>query len=309
MRVLFLDTVHPLVSEKLTENGHDCLHLEQASIEEINLLLPSVHGLVIRSRYTMDADFLDAAKELKFIARSGVGMENIDEDYCRQRGIAAFNAAGGNATAVGEHVIGMLLTLFNKLHSAHQEVRSGMWRREANRGLELGSRTVGIIGFGHTGQSLARKLSGFDCSIMAYDKYAPVEMNGVKSATLKEIQSDCDVVSFHVPLTEETHHYFDEAFVNAMARPFHLVNASRGPVASTAAMVQGLKEKKILGICLDVLEQEGKDFDLSQNIDLGLQRLMESTKVLFSPHVAGWTTESLETLGTVLLDRILAIEG
>jgi D-3-phosphoglycerate dehydrogenase len=252
----------------------------------------------------MDADFLAGADKLKWIARSGVGMENIDEAYCASKGIQAFNAAGGNADAVGEHVIGMLLALFNKLASGNEEVRAGIWRREAHRGLELGHRTLGIIGFGHTGQSLAKKLSGFGTRVLAYDKYVPVEMKGVQSASLKEIQQTCDVISFHVPLTEETRHYLDEAFIQDMEKPFYLVNAARGPVASTEAMVKGLEYKKILGACLDVLEEEDASLSLKGMDGPAFQKLITHKNVHLSPHVAGWTVESYVRLAEVLLERI-----
>jgi D-3-phosphoglycerate dehydrogenase len=307
-KVLFLDSVHPSLAERLTHDGYHCVDLCAATMDEIEKQLPTAHGLVLRSRYTMNDSFLSSAEKLHFIARSGIGMENVDLDYCQQRGLHVFNAPGANADAVGEHVVGMLLCLFNKLHTAHTEVRSGLWRREANRGIELGPRTVGIIGFGHTGQSVAKRLSGFGCAVLAYDKYQKVNMAGVEESTLKNIQERCDIISFHVPLTEETHHYFNDSFLEAMAKPFYLVNCSRGKVASTTSMLAGLNSKKIKGICLDVLEQEGADFDLSAMSDVNLHGLISNPAVLFSPHVAGWTMESYENLADSLYRQISLLE-
>ena len=309
MKVLLLDEVHPRVAEALSSRGYACIQAWQLSDEDVKNLLPTVHGIVLRSRYRMDEAFLKNAQALKWIARSGVGMENIDQEYCAARRIRAFNAAGGNADAVGEHVIAMLLALFNKISSGDAEVRKGLWKREAHRGLELGKRKVGIIGFGHTGKSLARKLSGFGCEILAYDKYVPVEMQGVKSASLAEIQQSCDVISFHVPLTEETRHYLDDDFIQKVKTPFYLVNASRGAVASTGAIAQGVKKGKILGACLDVLEEEDRRLALKAEESPAFKALCASEKTLFSPHVAGWTVESYENLAEVLLKRILEVDG
>ncbi len=309
MKVLFLDEVHPQVSATLTAKGYECLHAEKMEETEVLKLLPSVHGIVLRSRYRMDNEFLKSAEKLKWIARSGVGMENIDEAYCMSRGISAFNAAGGNADAVGEHVIGMLLALFNKISSGDAEVRKGLWRREAHRGIELGKRKIGIIGFGHTGKSLAKKLSGFGCEILAFDKYVPVNMEGVKSATLQELEEHCDVISFHVPLTEETKHYLNADFIREMKNPFYLVNASRGAVASTEAIAQGITQGKILGACLDVLEEEDHSLALKAEESQAFKALSTSEKTLFSPHVAGWTLESYEKLAKVLLERIKEVDG
>ena len=309
MKVLFLDEVHPQVAATLTAKGYECLHAEKMEEAEVLKLLPIAHGIVLRSRFRMDEDFLKSAEKLKWIARSGVGMENIDEAYCKSRGISAFNAAGGNADAVGEHVIAMLLSLFNEISSGDAEVRKGLWRREAHRGIELGKRKIGIIGFGHTGKSLAKKLSGFGCEILAYDKYVPVEMEGVKSASLQELKEHCDVISFHVPLTEETKHYMNEGFLSEMKNPFYLVNASRGAVSSTEAIAQGIEQGKILGACLDVLEEEDHSLALMAEESQAFKALSSSEKTLFSPPVAGWTVESYENLAEVLLDRIKEVDG
>ncbi|NNC84075.1 MAG: phosphoglycerate dehydrogenase [Flavobacteriales bacterium] len=308
-KVLFIDEVHPKMWTELERMGYRCADLTSADKEEVLEKLPSAHGLVIRSRFTLDKDFLQPATHLQWIARSGVGLENIDLDYCREQDIQTFNAAGGNADAVGEHVIGMLLTLFNKLCSADASVRAGRWEREAHRGIELGARTVGIIGYGNTGRSVAEKLSGFGCEVLAYDKYHPVDGPYARKATLSEIQDACDILSFHVPLTHETRHYLDEAFIDHMRQPLYLVNASRGPVCSTSSIVSGLKSGKILGACLDVLEEEGPDLQLRSKENPFLQKLLSFSQVLLSPHVAGWTDSSYEKLADVLLEKIPRAEG
>lgn len=305
--IFFLDTVHPKVWESLEAAGFDCRDHSATTVEALKDLISEATGLIIRHRLRLDAELLDHARSLKWIARSGVGLDNIDQEYCAERGIQVINGAGGNADAVGEQVIGMLLMLFNHLKRADSEVRDGKWNREANRGRELGKMTVGIIGYGHTGQSLAQKLSGFGCKVLAYDKYASVTGPYAEEATLSIIQAEADILSFHVPLTEETHHYFDRKFLAYMAAPFYLVNASRGGVCDASSIADGIQSGKILGACLDVLEKEGKDGSQISYSDEHMQYLINSEQVLFSPHIAGWTVESYENLADVLIQRVLDI--
>ncbi len=305
--IFFLDTVHPRVKESLEASGLLCIDHSSTSAEELIPELDEATGLVIRHRFRLDEQLLQHASSLKWIARSGVGLDNIDLDYCKSRGIHVVNAAGGNADAVGEHVIGQLLMMLNHLKRADAEVRKGLWRREANRGLELGNMCVGIIGYGHTGRSLAKKLSGFGSKVLAYDKYAPVDGPYASPASLEEIQNRAEIISFHVPLTEETHHYFDEEFLARMGAPFYLVNAARGPVASIRAIASGILSGKILGACLDVLEEEGKDGGTISYESSVMKELVESEKVLFSSHIAGWTVESYEKLAIVLIQKVLNI--
>jgi D-3-phosphoglycerate dehydrogenase len=307
-KVLFIDSVHPNMWAHLSAQGYACIHAESLSYSEVQPLLAEAHGLIIRSRFTLDKEFLSTSRQLRWIARSGVGMENIDTDYCQSRGIKAFNAQGGNAPAVGEHVVGMLLTLFHKIHLGDRAVRSDNWNREAHRGIELGSRTVGIIGYGHTGKAVAKRLGGFGCQVLAFDKYASVDDGNAISASLEEIKSKADVISFHVPLTAETQHYLGDAFIREMKQPFYVVNASRGPVVSTRSLVDGLESGTIIGACLDVLEEEEKDFELKPEALEHLTALKQFPAVLFTPHVAGWTTESYAQLAEVLLTRIQEID-
>jgi len=310
MKVLFIDIVHPILQERLTKAGYNCIDASKMSRDECQNEIKDVTGIVIRSRFRMDEEFLSSAKELKFIARSGAGMENIDIDYCSKRKIDLHNAPEGNRNAVGEHALGMLLTLFNRLHLGDREVRNGKWDREGNRGIELEGKTVGIIGFGNNGSAFAKKLQGFDVEILAYDKYKSNFGNEyVQESTLKDIYEKCDVVSFHIPQNEETIYFANEDFFTAFNKNIFLINLSRGKVVQTTALVNAIKNGKVLGACLDVLEYEKTSFesffDEKEKIDPDFNYLLESEKVLLSPHVGGWTIESYFKLSNVLADKIL----
>lgn len=308
MRVLFLDIVHSILEEKLTENGFFCHHNYSCTYDEALKLIPDYQGLVIRSRIPVDAKFIAAATSLKFIARSGAGLENIDLSAAASANIDVFNSPEGNMDAVGEHAIGMLLMLFNKLNFTDFEVRNGEWNREKNRGIELAGRTVGIIGFGFMGSAFAKKLSGFECRILAYDKYktgyAP---NHVKEVDLEYLQANSDIISIHLPLSEETDYYVDGDFIQSCTKPFYLINTARGRHVKTSALLKGLASAKVLGACLDVLEYEKKSFEKLSFADLpaDFKTLASLPQVVLSPHVAGWTTESYEKLSLFLAKKIL----
>lgn len=308
MKIYFVDTVHPILWEQLSKNSFNCVdatNLSKTSILEIG---NEVEGLVIRSRFTLDVSTLIKFPNLKFIARSGSGLENIDVEYCTKKDIKVFNSPEGNRTAVAEHAIGMLLSLFNNLKRGDEEVKSGIWKREENRGIEIEGKTIGIVGFGNTGEALAKRLQGFDCTILAYDKYKTgFENNYVNQCTLSKIKQQADVLSFHVPYNEETHYYFNEDFLESMAKPFYLINTSRGKVVKTDSVIEGLKSKKILGACIDVLEFESSSFEkIDPSFKLALSFLKEQDNVILSPHVSGWTSESYVKLSSVLADKILA---
>jgi len=308
MRVLFVDTVHPILDEMLSQKGFDCIHVESKSVDEFKTELENCQGLVIRSRFPVNEEFLLKCPNLKFIARSGAGMENIDIKQCNKLGIELFNSPEGNRNAVGEHALGLLLSLLNKLHSADKEVKSGIWDRERNRGLELDGRTVGLIGFGNNGQAFAKKLRGFDVKILAYDKYkSDFSDEFVTESTLEEIQLNADVISFHVPQNLETIGYFDNEFLGNMKWPFFLLNVSRGKVVNSEIIVKGLKNGKILGTGLDVLDYENGTFENTMlEIESNeLKYLLNSRQTLLTPHVAGWTEESYMKLSKVLGDKIL----
>lgn len=311
-RVLFLDEVHPSLQEALTKHGYFCEQDYLSSHSEILEKIDQYFGIVIRSRIPIDKELLQKAQNLHFVARSGSGLENIDLKAAENQGIKVFSSPEGNKDAVGEHAIGMLLMLFNKLNTADAEVRKGVWLREENRGLELGSRTVGIIGFGNTGSAFAKKLSGFGTTILAYDKYkknyAP---DYVAESTLEEIKEKADIISIHLPLSVETNYYIDRSFIESVASPFYLVNTARGKQVDTADLVEGLESGKVLGACLDVLEYEKKSLQglESESLPEAYSRLLQFSNVVLTPHVAGWTVESYVKLSSVLAQKIIDESG
>jgi len=307
-KVIFLDTVHPILEERLTANGYHCINATQLSLEDILPLLNDACGLVIRSRFTMDFAFLQNAPNLQFIARSGAGMENIDESYCSEKNIQLFNAPEGNRNAVGEHALGMILTLFNQLVKSDTEVRKGKWDREGNRGIELDGKTIGIIGFGNNGSAFAKKLRGFDVKVLAYDKYKSGFGNQfVQESALEEIFRNADVVSFHIPQNEETLFMANDDFFSNFTKSIYLINLSRGKIVQTSALVNSLKSGKVLGACLDVLEYEKTSFEsfFEQELPVDFKYILESDRTILSPHVGGWTHESYYKLSDVLADKIL----
>jgi D-3-phosphoglycerate dehydrogenase len=309
MKVVFLDTVHPILNEELTANGYNCIDASAKSMEQCVDLLKDAIGIVIRSRFSLDKNILDHCKNLKFIARSGAGMENIDIDYCNSRNITLYNAPEGNRNAVAEHALGMLLSLFNNLNKGDSEIRNGTWDREGNRGIELDGKTIGIIGYGNNGSAFIKKLSGFDVEILVYDKYkSGFSNNQIKEATLSEIQEKATVLSFHIPQNEETIYFGNSSFFDGFLNNFYLINLSRGKIIKTADLVAAIKSTKILGACLDVLEYEKSSFEsfFEQEITPDFEYLLQSEKVILSPHVGGWTKESYYKLSKVLSDKILA---
>ena len=314
IKVAFIDTVHPYLEEKLTEKGMTCLDMTQQTFDELQNLLKDVQGIVIRSRFRLDEKILKHAEKLKFIARSGAGMENIDVAYCEKRGIDLFNAPEGNKNAVAEHALGMLLSLFNNLNKADQEIRKGIWEREANRGIELEGKTVGIIGFGNNGSQFAKILRGFEVKILAYDKYKSGFGNDfVQECNIDDIFSEADIVSFHIPQNEESLYMCNEEFINRFKHPFYLINLSRGKIVDTSALTRAIQSGKIKGACLDVLEYEKSSFEdffsQKENLPVPFQYLLNSDKVILSPHVGGWTHESYFKLSKVLADKIIEKYG
>ena len=304
-RVLISDRTHPVLEERLRSAGFE------VSVEpdhDYNSLIQAAQGcdaLVVRSKVIIDRAFIDAVPSLRCIGRVGAGMETIDVDYAESKGIRCLNSPEGNRDAVGEHTVGLLLALLNNIARADAEVRRGLWQREANRGWELGSLTVGIIGFGNMGNAFAKRLQGFGCPIIAYDKYKPAGYapQYVEEVSLDELKQRADVVSFHVPLTNETHHYLDHDFIDHMAKPFFLVNTSRGAVVDTEALVHGLQSGKVRGAGLDVLENENMQSDGITSFNSQLLTL----NCVFTPHVAGWTVESKYKLAAVLADKIIDV--
>lgn len=279
----------------------------KSSKEEIEAKIQDYHGVVIRSRFKIDKNFLDKAANLQFIARVGAGLESIDCDYAATKNIRLIAAPEGNRNAVAEHALGMLLSLFNKLNQADQEIRSGHWNREKNRGHELDGKTVGIIGYGNMGKSFAKKLRGFDVEVLCYDILENVGDANARQVSLQELQEKADVLSLHIPWTPETDKLVNTAFINAFAKPFWLINTSRGKNVVTADLVEALKSDKILGAGLDVLEYEKLSFETlfeEDKVPDAFQYLLESDKVILSPHIAGWTFESHEKLAQTIVDKI-----
>ena len=289
--------------------GYTCILATDLPKDECLNLIEDADGIVIRSRFAMNSEFLQFAPNLKFIARSGAGMENIDTVYCEKRNIILFNAPEGNRNAVGEHALGMLLSLMNKLHTADREVRTGKWDREGNRGVELDGKIVGIIGFGNNGSAFAKKLRGFDVKLMAYDKYkSDFGDHFVMECTLEAILQNADVISFHIPQNEETIFMANQAFFDSVQKSIFLLNLSRGKIVQTSALVSAFKSGKVLGAGLDVLEYEKSSFEsfFEQEIPEDFSYLLQSDQVILSPHVGGWTNESYFKLSDVLADKIIA---
>ena len=278
-----------------------------SSKEEIENKIHNYHGIVIRSRFKIDKQFLDKATNLQFIARVGAGLESIDCDYANTKNISLIAAPEGNKNAVAEHSLGMILSLFNNLNNADREIRSGQWNRESNRGHELDGKTVGIIGYGNMGKAFAKKLRGFDVEVLCYDILDQVGDSNAKQVSLGELQQKADVLSLHLPWTPETNKMVDTRFIEAFGKPFWIINTSRGKNIVTADLVAAMKTGKILGAGLDVLEYEKLSFEALFQEDStpeAFQYLLDAPNVILSPHVAGWTFESHERLAQVIVDKI-----
>jgi len=309
LKILHLDSNHPLLIDQLNDLDYINHTDFTSSKSEIEAKIALYDGIIIRSRFTIDKPFLDAAKNLKFIGRVGAGLENIDCDYAKNKGVVLFNAPEGNRNAVGEHSLAMLLSLFNKLNKADKEVRQGKWLREDNRGLELDGKTVGLIGYGNMGKAFAKKLRGFDVDVLCYDIKPNVGDSNCKQVTLEELQEKIDVLSLHTPQTPLTLNMVNTTFINNFKKSFWLINTARGKSIVTEDIVEALKDRKILGAGLDVLEYEKSSFEnlfTSENIPPAFKYLINSDKVLLSPHVAGWTIESKEKLAQTIVDKIKA---
>ncbi|MBE0651989.1 MAG: hypothetical protein IH595_14275 [Bacteroidales bacterium] len=311
-KVLFIDSTHPSLVEGLEKAGFSCDYFRDYHRGDFMKIIGGYEGVIIRSKIKLDAEILFEAKKLKFIGRVGAGMENIDVDFAESHGITCLNAPEGNRGAVGEQAVGMLLMLFNHLLRADAEVRKGIWRREENRGLEIEGRTIGIIGYGNTGGSFARKLSGFRPKVIAYDKYK-TEFSDVyaREATMEVLFEECDVVSFHLPYTDETHFLVNDEFIRKFKKPIFLINTSRGKIVKTDDLVKNLKSGKVLGACLDVLEFEGLSFEnLNQeNLPKAFTELIQMDNVVLSPHIAGWTHESNLKLSATIVRKVKALYG
>lgn len=308
MTILHLDSNHSLLINQLNELGYSNDEDYYSSKQEIEKKIHLYDGFIIRSRFSIDKNFLDKATNLKFIGRVGAGLENIDCEYAKSKGIALIAAPEGNRNAVGEHSLAMLLSLFNKLNKADKEVRKGKWLREENRGIELDGRTVGLIGYGNMGKSFAKKLRGFDVDVLCYDIKPNMGDINCKQVSLTELQEKADVLSLHTPQTELTKNMINVDFINGFKKPFWLINTARGKSVVTKDLVLALKSGKILGAGLDVLEYEKSSFEkLFTNLHFPAEfdYLIRSENTILSPHVAGWTLESNVKLAQTIVDKVL----
>lgn len=302
-RILIVDDVHPILSEKFEEAGISFDYLPEITKLDAEKIIHLYSGLVIRSKFEVDKNFIDTANNLKFIARCGAGMDNINEDYASQKNIKLINAPEGNRDAVGEHMIGMLLSLMNKLNEADQQVKNGLWEREGNRGHELKGRTVALIGYGNNGQAMAKKLSGFDVHVIAYDKYKTGFSDAyAKEASMEEVVKQADILSFHIPLTKETNGLVNDEYLFHFKKPFFFLMGARGPIADVSAVLKYVKEGKILGAAFDVLPVEKFPALAEQS---WYQDLIAQPNVLLSPHVAGWTFDSYYKLSAIAADKVI----
>ncbi|MBC2844109.1 2-hydroxyacid dehydrogenase [Winogradskyella flava] len=322
MKILHLDTNHELLINQLNDLGFTNHEDYKSSKQDVEAKIAEYKGIIIRSRFTIDEQFLDKAINLKFIGRVGAGLENIDCEYAEKKGVTLFNAPEGNRNAVGEHALGMLLSLFNKLNKADKEVRQGKWLREANRGLELDGKIIGLIGYGNMGKAFAKKLRGFDVEVLCYDIKANVGDDNCRQVSLKKLQEKADILSLHTPQTPLTLEMVNAEFINNFKKPFWLINTARGKSVVTEDLVSALDSGKILGAGLDVLEYEKTSFEnlfkidepkfrwmrkgKKSNLPEAFQYLVNADNVILTPHVAGWTVESNIKLAQTIVNKIKA---
>ena len=290
----------------LTDLGHTNHEDYNSSKKAVEAKIHLYDGLIIRSRFRIDAGFLDKATQLKFIGRVGAGLENIDTDYAYAMGVHLISAPEGNQNAVGEHALGMLLSLFNKLTISDREVRNGIWQRESNRGNELDGKTIGIIGYGHMGKAFSKKLQGFDVDVLCYDIKANVGDENSRQVPLEVLQEKAHILSLHVPQTAATINMVNTDFISSFKHPFWLLNTARGNCVVTSDLVKALESKKIRGAALDVMEYEKSSFEtiFSNKTPLAFSSLLKADNVIFSPHIAGWTIESHRKLAQTIVDKI-----
>jgi D-3-phosphoglycerate dehydrogenase len=304
MKCLIIDELHASIEPLLQGIGMPYDYRPDIKPEEVHACIGGYEGLLLRSKMKITPELLEKAVRLRFIARAGAGVDEISEDYLRERGITLINAPEGNRDAVGEHALGMLLCLFNKINLGDAEVRRKLWRREANRGLEIKGRVIGLIGYGNMGKAFAQRLSGFGCEVLAFDKYKLYYGNQFgREATLEELFERADVLSLHTPLTPETNGMVNEAFLSSFRKPIHLVNTARGPIVPLEGLVAAMKAGKVAGAALDVLENERLD-TLTPAQAQAFEWLAAQPNVLFTPHVGGWTYESYERLNAVMVKKI-----
>ena len=305
MKILLLDSNHPLITEQLSAKGFLLEEDFTSSYDEVLQKINNYEGIIIRSRIPLDKNFLEKAKNLKFIARVGAGMENIDTEVAKKLGISLINSPEGNRDSVAEHVVGMLLILMNRLFIASEEVKNGIWKREENRGDELLGKTFGIIGYGNMGRATAKRLSGFGVKVIFHDLLPNLQDEFAEQVSLEKLQQEADILSLHIPLDASTKYLVDEDFISKMKKNFYFINTARGKNLKTSALVEAIKQGKVLGAALDVLEYEKSSFENLETDNEDLAYLLKSDKVIVTPHIAGWTHQSKEKLAQFIVDKIV----
>ncbi len=305
-KVLITDAVHPSINKAIEKLGYQVTYIPKMAYERLDEMIDQYEGIIINSKILMNKAMIDLAHKLTFIGRLGSGLDIIDLEYCKEKGIEVISAPEGNCNAVGEHALGMLLSLANNLNRADREVRNFKWNREKNRGFELEGKKVGIIGFGHTGPAFAEKLMGFRCQVLVHDKYRKqigTETRYIKECDVKTIQRECDIISIHLPLTPETNYYVDESFLDGCEKSPIIINTSRGKILRLSALLDALDKGTISGACLDVFENEKVKTFSKEEVEM-YQRLYDLENVILSPHIAGWTKESKKKIAETLIRKI-----
>jgi len=304
-KILIVDDLHPAFKESATAMGYEVNDQPLITRAETLAIIAEYEGIAVRTKFLIDKELLSAATRLKFVARAGAGLDNIDEVFAKEKNIQLLNAPEGNMDAVGEHATGLLLSLMNNFRSADIQVRNGVWDREGSRGYELKGKTVGIIGYGFMGRSFAKKMAGFEVNVIAYDKYKTGFTDAyAKEVSMEEIVKQSDVLSLHIPLTKETRQMVDEEYLLHFRKPIFFINTARGEVVNTKAVLNAIKANKILGAGLDVLEVEKFPALAAQD---WYQELAKSDKVILTPHVGGWTFDSYRKISEVLAEKLSSL--
>lgn len=302
-RALITADIHPYLQQQLENSGWQVILKPDITYEELQLIIDHFSLLIITTYLRIDKNIIDHALHLKIIGRVGSGMENVDIAYCKEKGISCFNSPEGNANAVGEHALALLLALYNRITLANNELKLGIFNRECNRGEELDGKTVGIIGFGHTGAAFAKKLSGFDVRILAYDPYKEIKQTNIEQTALHHLQQEADIISFHVPYSAETHYYCNAVFLQTCIKKPTIINTSRGSVSETPAILTALKQQTINGFCVDVFEDEPLTNNKIHTTGV-YEELLTFPNVIATPHIAGWSRQSKLKLVEVLWNKI-----
>ena len=304
-RILLIDDVHPLFYNTFKSWSWEVIDGKNWDIQKLHSEIDKFNGIVIRSRFVLDEQLLKKAINLRFVARPGSGLENIDTEYCNKNNIKVFRSPEGNMDALGEHIIGMLLCLLNNINIADIQVRNKIWKREANRGIELKGKTIGIVGYGFMGRSFAKKLLGFDVNVIAYDKYKTnFSSDIVTQVSLSELKERSDIVSLHTPLTQETIGIIDYSFLNSFRKSIILINSARGKSVVLKDLLKALDSNKLLGACLDVLEFESSSFEVLEDSNPIIDELLKRQNIIFTPHIAGWTHQAKINMAEVLIEKI-----